>query len=254
MGGNRVKDLTGLTFGRLRVLDHAGQDKHGKALWNCECQCSETKIVLAQSLVSGRTVSCGCHNRERAAELARENAKNRRTHGQSGTPMFEVWRGAVRRCTDPNGSKYPDYGGRGITVCARWMESNGRGLLNFISDMGQRPEGMTLDRIDADGPYSPENCRWATQEQQQNNRRNNRRITYRDVTLTVAQWAKALGIKDAALRGRIVRLGWPVERALTEGVDPSRLTTAIAKHGDIAAGAQPHQPRLRRPATSIERK
>lgn len=235
MPSSRVTDLAGLTFGRLRVLDHAGRDRHGKSLWNCECQCGETKIVLAQSLVSGRTVSCGCHNRERAAEQVRENSKNRRTHGQSGTPMYEVWRGAIRRCTDPSSWKYPDYGGRGIAVCARWMEPDGRGLLNFIADMGERPDGMTLDRIDPDGPYGPDNCRWATQSEQQNNRRNNRLVTYRGVTLTVAQWAAAIGLNDAALRERITRLSWPVERALTEGVDPNRLAAAIAEYGDDAA-------------------
>ncbi len=119
----------------------------------------------------------------------------------------------IRRCTRPNSRAYANYGGRGIRVCDRWLTFE-----NFIADMVQRPVGHSLDRIDNDGPYSPENCRWATDIEQHRNRRDNRLETFRGQTKTLAEWAEEFGIRYATLHSRITKQGWSFERALTEPV------------------------------------
>jgi hypothetical protein len=126
----------------------------------------------------------------------------------------------IRRCENPNATAYADYGGRGISVCAEWRDYE-----NFAADMGPdfRPE-LTLDRIDVDGDYEPGNCRWVTNTVQQRNKRNNRRLTFQGRTLTVAEWADLLGLQPGTIRYRLDKSGWPVERALTEGVDPEALS------------------------------
>lgn len=122
---------------------------------------------------------------------------------------------AKTRCNNPNGRKYHRYGGRGITICERWMDSE-RGFENFLRDMGPAPSAdHSLDRIDNNGNYDPANCRWATSEEQQSNRENNLRIEHNGETKTMAQWARALGICFGTLHTRIVKLGMSNERALT---------------------------------------
>jgi hypothetical protein len=116
----------------------------------------------------------------------------------------------IKRCTNPNFKRYQDYGGRGIKVCDRWMD-----FANFYADMGDAPPGMSIDRIDNDGDYTPENCRWATTKQQCNNKRNNRILTLNGVSLTATQWCERIGLSQQTLASRL-RAGWPVERALTE--------------------------------------
>ena len=137
-------------------------------------------------------------------------------------PLARTYRAMIDRCYNPKQDSYPHYGGRGITVCDRWLES----ITNFVADMGERPPGMTIDRIDLDGPYSPENCRWATSIEQMNNRTNNRFLTYNGQTLTAAQWSRIVSIDGSIICGRI-RSGWSVERALTEPVSkrPNRRNT-----------------------------
>lgn len=122
-----------------------------------------------------------------------------------------------RRCYIPTEPQYSDYGGRGIKVCERWLEPNGKGLRNFVADMGERSDGMTLDRIDNDGDYTPENCRWADRTTQSNNRRINRLITFQGKTLSLSQWAKELDLKRSTLAQRFYVYKWPVERCLSGG-------------------------------------
>lgn len=123
---------------------------------------------------------------------------------------FTVRKHMIQRCYNPNNPKYPRYGGRGITVCDRWLGDNG--LRNFIEDMGQPPEGLSLDRIDNDGNYEPTNCKWSTNSEQSNNTHWANKVTYKGRTQTLSQWAKELGVRRQSLYGRI-KGGWSVERA-----------------------------------------
>jgi hypothetical protein len=133
-------------------------------------------------------------------------------HGMRHTAEYRVWSHLKGRCYNPNDDKYPRYGARGIGVCGRWVGS----FANFYADMGPRPSPTyQIERVDNDGDYSPENCRWATIREQQNNRSGNVRITYQGETHTIAEWTRAMGWPPYALYNRL-RRGWPVGRALTQ--------------------------------------
>lgn len=217
----RTQDETGQQFGRLTVTAFAGYLKqpNGKseAAWQCSCSCGTTVTVRAAKLRNGHTTSCGCYTRE--LTTLRNNV-----HGLSGHPLYGAWGQMITRCTNPNDKSYPDYGGRGITVCDRWRNS----FEAFLTDMGERPNGMTLDRIDADGDYKPGNCRWATSAEQQRNKRNSVWLEYAEVRLPLTDWAAALGLNYYTLHRRVSD-GWPVERALTEGVDPEAIARLKAE-------------------------
>lgn len=135
-------------------------------------------------------------------------------HGLSKTKTFKSWEGAKQRCTNPHNHQWLQYGGRGIKVCERWLNS----FENFLADVGHRPPGMTLDRIDVNGDYEPGNCRWATPKEQSNNRRDCVLMTYQRKTQTMTQWARELGINQNALWMRVNYRGWSVERALSTPV------------------------------------
>lgn len=142
------------------------------------------------------------------------------TRGRATTPEFRSWCGMIQRCTDTNHVKYHRYGGRGIKVCDRWLQS----FELFFEDMGPRPTGMTLDRINNDGHYEPGNCRWATNEEQANKRSTNRVIEHNGEKKTVSEWAQYIGISYSALQSRIER-GWPLDLAL----DPKATRQGKAK-------------------------
>jgi len=152
-------DLTGKQFGRLTVIGKSA-NRHGRLYWSCVCDCGKSKAIAGRHLSSGATQSCGC--------LKATNPSNRK-HGLTGTKTYRAYVHMIDRCYNKRDKSYKHYGGRGIAVCDRWKES----ILHFVEDMGLSPEGLTLDRINCDGDYEPENCRWATQKVQQNNRRNN---------------------------------------------------------------------------------
>jgi hypothetical protein len=203
----RAIDLTGCQSGRLTVISRAENSIRGQARWNCVCACGNKRIVASASLVKKTTKSCGCLMREIVSKL-------NRTHGMRKTPIYGAWFSMKHRCLNPNNPFYHHYGGRGISVCPRWLEN----FENFLEDMGDRPEGMSLDRIDVNGNYEPGNCRWATWKEQQNNRRDNRFIEFNRKTQSLAAWGRELGIHEDTLRWRL-KTGWSVEKAFTTPAD-----------------------------------
>lgn len=197
----KFNNLTGQRFGRLLVISQA--PNIGKVTrWLCLCDCGQTKITRALLIASGKTKSCGC--------LRKESTSNSfKSHGMVETPEYSVWQAMKRRCYDPKNRYYSRYGGRGIVVCDRWKES----FQAFYDDMGPRPNGYSIDRIDVDGPYSPENCKWADSVEQANNKSTNAKYVYGDETLTIAQWSRRSNISQTALRQRL-KSGIPMPWAM----------------------------------------
>ena len=195
----RLKDETGNVYGRLTVVARAANHRI-YVRWDCVCQCGRRAVVRGVDLRLGHTQSCGCLARERG-----------RKHGHAGRIVsreYQTWRDLRSRCNNPRCDHYGNYGGRGIRVCRRWSKFE-----NFLADMGPRPKGMSLDRIDNAGNYEPGNCRWATDEEQSRNTRANVHLTFRGRTQCAADWADELGVKRSTLFSRISS-GWSIERAL----------------------------------------
>lgn len=194
----RLVDLTGMKFGELTVSHSNDERSSGSVVWTCMCDCGNVTNVISGNLIRGNTLSCG-HLKGKSF-----------THNCSNTPEYETWSGMKERCTNPNNKSYHCYGGRGITVCERWLCS----FENFLSDMGFKPSSEhSLDREDTNGNYEPGNCKWSTAYEQANNRRNNRIVYYNGKEYTIAQLAKEYHIYYETLRGRLDR-GWSVERAV----------------------------------------
>lgn len=211
-GRVRSGDLTGQQFGSLTVLGAGDKDERGKKRWVCRCSCGRVVLIAQTHLVGGKSKRC----RDCANDL------NRR-HGLAGDPLYHAWHALRSRCNNPDDPGYQNYGGRGITVCERWAGPDG--LQNFLTDMAStyRP-GLSIDRIDNDGPYSPENCRWATSNEQGRNRRSNVVIRWGAYTRTAMEWSQILGMGYGALWWRLNN--WDPMRAMTQGV-PSELITGI---------------------------
>lgn len=215
----KIKNRAGQRYGRLTVLrlDHVRLDNFGKKqpYWLCQCDCGSTVAVFGTSLQSGNTSSCGCFCRDRIREI-------RRTHGHSGNdPTYATWRGMKDRCNNPKHSAYRRYGGKGVKVCERWND-----FPAFLADMGERPKGKTLDRIDPSGDYCPENCRWATPKEQAANLPHAKRITGANGELVSgAEFARQHGVKVDDFHYR-----------LRKGMSPLEAVT------DIRSACQRHHP------------
>lgn len=191
-------DLKGSRFGRLKVTARFHPVKKSQTKWLCVCDCGNEIIVFAGNLTRGHTKSCGCLTLEL-----------RRTHGLTDTGEYRIYRNMLRRCCSPKDKRYSDYGGRGIGVCESWRDS----FEAFYTDMGPRPSSNhSLDRINNDGWYSLENCKWSTGVEQQNNTRRNVIVEHDSRSLTLAQWARELNVNTSTLRKRLSR-GWSVAQA-----------------------------------------
>lgn len=195
-------DLSGRKFGRLTVLIRA----NGKRVsWLCRCDCGNEIIRPGNNLCSGNTRSCGCFS----MDVKRTAKKHGQAHTRRKSAEYKVWANMLGRCQDKNN---PDYGGRGIKVCARW-----RDFRNFFDDMGKRPRRTdTIEREDNDGNYEPSNCIWATRARQSLNRRSNRIVEFRGIKMPLKEAARVVGLPYLSVWLRIVRRGWSVNRALTE--------------------------------------
>jgi len=194
-------DHTGRQYGRLTVLGFAGRHptaKYPALLWTCRCSCGTIKNISAGCLVNG-TRSCGCLQKESVAKLTYK-------HGMANSPLFMIWSGMHSRCKDMSNK---DYGGRGIRICKRWNE-----FANFLADMGDRPSPKhSIERKDVNGHYCPENCVWATRQEQHNNTRVTKWITLDGITKSLADWARTFNISDKTVRDRLVR-GWTEAAAI----------------------------------------
>lgn len=189
---SNIKDLLGQRFTRLLVIGLSPErTKYGQCRWICVCDCGNKKTITSTHLVGGRIVSCGCH----------KDANTRLRffkHGLKHTPEYNSWRAARNRCFCKNVTGYSNYGGRGITISQEWRDS----FLTFLTDMGPRPDGYTLERIDVNGNYEKSNCCWLPKPEQSRNMRCTVRITHDGMTLTLHEWSLHTGINIKTLRSR----------------------------------------------------
>lgn len=202
-------DLNGQRFGRLVVVERIpGRSSSGHARYLCRCDCGAETSVPGMRLRRGDTVSCGCYARERSRDRAT-------SHGMTKHRLFPTWVAMMARCYSPQNAAYPRYGGRGIIVCKEWHD-----VRRFIVDNDHLAlPGLSIDRHDNDGPYSPENVRWATRSEQSLNRRSNVRFTFQGRTQTIFEWAREVGIPPKTLWRRLRVLGWDIERSITTPID-----------------------------------
>ena len=197
-------DLRGMRFGRLTAIRPVEDRGRGRMTWLCDCDCGNTAVILNYNLLNGHTLSCGCLQKERAKECSTN-------HGLSGTRLHRTWAHMKERCTNPNVRNYDAYGGRGITICNEWLTFEAFAkwaLSNGYAD------NLTIDRIDNNKGYSPDNCRWITQFEQASNKRSNHLFTINGVTDTITNWARYYHISPMLVFCRL-NSGWSEYDALT---------------------------------------
>lgn len=190
------EDLSGQKFNKLTYIKFSHIGKDNREYWIFRCDCSQEKVIRKSRVKYGETKSCGCLNR---------NFK----HGMRNSATYNSWINMKTRCLNPKNNRYQYYGQRGIKVCDRWLNS----FENFLEDMGEKPEGFSIDRIDNNMDYSKENCRWATNLEQMNNMSTNKLIAYLGKTQSLMGWSKELNFKYKSVANRLSR-GWSFEESI----------------------------------------
>lgn len=217
-------DITGKKFNLLTAIERVENSSNGRARWKCLCDCGNITYVTAANLKNGAVKSCGC---------LRHRAGKNRTHGMSKSRLYLEWAGIKSRCFYSGAKKYKYYGGRGIKVCDEWAKSfetfKDWALKNGYND------SLTIERIDVNGDYCPENCKWITRKEQSNNTRRNVVITYNGKTQTLLEWVEELGLDYKRTHNRLFKLGWTFERAITTPVNIKKRnkSTRLRKEGDL---------------------
>lgn len=201
-----MKDITGMKFGRLTVLRLSHKDNRHECHWLCKCDCGNEKTVSGNKLRSGNTKSCGCMQKEFL------DGRLRRKHGLTNTKLYATWENMKHRCNDPNNWMYPNYGGRGIKVCEEWLDSST--FFEWAFDHGYE-EGLSIERINVNRNYEPNNCEWVPIEEQYLNRTDSHFVTAFGKTQTISEWAKESGLKYDTIERRLNQYGWDAERAVT---------------------------------------
>lgn len=203
------KNIIGKKINRFTIIESAGKDKYRNILWLCVCECGKTKIIRNSSLLSEKTKSCGCLRSENGYKKSQSNIKHGHSKRKNKSRIYIIWESMIQRCTNPNRISYDNYGGRGISVCDKW-----KNFENFLLDIGEPPtEKHSLDRIDNDGNYCPENCRWATRKEQARNTRKNKFINFNGKMWCISELAEKYNIAPSTLFSRINR-GISVHEAL----------------------------------------
>lgn len=200
-------DLVGKRYGRLVVVKECGKRKRNTE-WLCQCDCGNLHKATTNMLNRGHVKSCGCLH----SEAAVANGKKAIKHGESHSSLYRVWGGMKTRCNNPKCDCYEDYGGRGISICKEWNDSFNE-FRKWALSSGYE-EGLSIDRVDVNGNYEPNNCRWATMIEQQNNRRSNQFLTMDGETHTIAEWARILGKNPNTVHKRISAYGYDPKMAL----------------------------------------
>lgn len=198
----KALDLTGNRFGMLTVLKKAGM-QGSQSLWLCVCECGAESIKRLGNLRSGQTKSCGCLR-------STTTTANKTKHAMYGTPAYKSWSSMLTRCANPRNHKYADYGARGIKVHEAWKNFEA-----FHRDMGDRPPGTTLGRLNNDGNYEPGNCKWEAATTQARNKRNTRIFEFDGHSAMLQEHCDRLGLNCSTVRSRVYSYGWPIEKALT---------------------------------------
>lgn len=209
-----MKDITGQKFGMLTVVRPSHKDSRNEWHWLCKCDCGKLKTVSGNKLRSGNTKSCGCFQ-----ESFRKSGI-RKIHGMTNSRLYVTWSNIKNRCYNAKNYEYKSYGGRGIRVCQEWLDSF-PAFMAWAIENGYSDE-LSIDRIDVDGDYCPENCRWATVKEQSLNRRDNHLVTAFGRTMTIKEWADESGLKYDTIERRLNAYGWSPEDAVSAPVQIKR--------------------------------
>jgi hypothetical protein len=212
--GRKIKDLTNERFGKLIAIEFVGYDKRRNALWRCRCDCGNEIIAPCKKLNEGMKKSCGCLGNgihPRTSKIKRNGIYAR---------LHRIWSGMKRRCYSKNTINYASYGGKDITLCEEWRH-NFTSFCEWAMANGYN-DSLSIDRIDSNGNYCPENCQWATRQEQSANRKSVVLIEYNGEKMTSADWSKKIG-GNSGLVGRRLKIGWSIERAITTPPDKLRI-------------------------------